>query len=255
MGMQRIYMIAAAIVVIGAHIGDAEEPPNPEVANDYYRDQQAREVIDKIIEVYGGQERVEALRRVKIRSKIILLGDERTITIYQTPTAIRRDTEAEGISAVQCFDGETAWARDKGVLMSAPNEVLTALKFEMSKGLPPQTLLRTLLSKDRLLAFRGKTKLNELDAWLFETRNIFDQPEQYYFDAKTHRQLAKITGVPGDTTREHFERYDTFEGVLFATRVALVNKEDKAIGTLEILELSSKFDDSVFNADQNQPKR
>ena len=74
------------------------QPPEPteteRIKNDYYANPEAKRVIDAIIEAHGGRERIEALDRMKVTMHLRMFDRETDITVYQTRSAIRRDTDS-----------------------------------------------------------------------------------------------------------------------------------------------------------------
>lgn len=253
LGTQPLIWTAAALTIAAASstVFSQENPPEPakpdQVTNDYYRDPEAKKVIDAIIEAHGGRERIEAVDRVKITMHTRMYAGEADITIYQTRSAIRRDTTIEDRVYVECLNADGIWVSESNEDQASPAGLDVLLQFEIDKGLLQQPMLNKLLAKDRELTFRGKTIYREKSCWLIETKDVMGQTVKHYFDAETNLALAEVTVLGDDReSRQLFVLHDRFEGVGYAKRVALTDEKNQLQGSTEITEITSDFPDSVF---------
>ena len=74
--------------------------------------QDAKEILEKMIEAQGGRKLLEGVMDVTISGSVELtqMGMSATVTVYQKkPKMMRTDIEVMGMVITQAFDGETAW--------------------------------------------------------------------------------------------------------------------------------------------------
>ena len=230
-----------------AKAGDANASPASS-PNDYFKNPEAKSVIDRIIKAYGGRENIEKLDRVRIVSQISAGDREIVLTLYQTRTALRRDTLSDSLQISECYaGGEDGWMRRNGALMSPPDPTLQFLKYEIDKGLLQQPLLRLLTSPQSKLKFKGKIDFRGTPCYLIETADILDRAVDHYFTASSMLQAADITHDEHGSVTQLYDRYETFKGVQYARRAIVLNLQDEIRSKMEIVKTDSDFNDSVFD--------
>lgn len=73
--------------------------------------QDVDEIIEKNIEARGGYEILKSINTIKSTGKILQMGLEMPMTIYQVrPTKQRFEVEVQGQTVIQVFDGEKGWS-------------------------------------------------------------------------------------------------------------------------------------------------
>ncbi len=251
----RLALTAALTMMAPASAQQQPEPSEPgRVRNDYYINPEAKEVIDAIIKAHGGRKNIEGIDRVKLTMHTRAFAGESDITIYQTRSAIRRDTRIGDKTYVECFNGREVWMSENNEDQATPAGLITLLEYEIDKGMLRQPMLDTLVSKDELLSFRGEVKYREKPCWLIETRDVYDRTIRNYFDAENHLAFAKVTALKdGGERAEIFNLYDRFQGVVYVKQVALVDENNELKATMEITEITSDFSDSVFQNPASEP--
>lgn len=75
------------------------------------QDMTADEIIAKYIETRGGMDALKAVKSARMSANISMAGMEMAISmVFKRPNMIRVDTEVQGMTVVQAYDGETGWA-------------------------------------------------------------------------------------------------------------------------------------------------
>ena len=70
----------------------------------------AEELIDKHLEATGGIEKHRSINSVKVTGKLMMMGMELPFTVLQKrPNMMRFDSDFQGASIVQAYDGEGGW--------------------------------------------------------------------------------------------------------------------------------------------------
>src|SRR5262245_39460052 len=97
--MRKVYLlVAAATVTILALGADADNPT-------------ADELVKKNIEARGGLEKIHSVKSLRMTGTMSMGSEAAAPTVleFQRPSKVRWEFTVDGQTAVQAFDGKTAW--------------------------------------------------------------------------------------------------------------------------------------------------
>jgi hypothetical protein len=216
--------------------------------NEYYTSPKAKAVIDGLISSYGGAEKMKAIDRVKVVMQIT--SQNRTIraTFYQTATKMRRDVAQ--VNLVEIYDGKEMIATVNGKRVPPKPESKDELANELKEGVFQAALLDVLMNKDRHVVYRGEKSFDGKKYDVLETANYKNEMREHYIDPESHREIVRMRHKPTGIETSINEAFDEFKGVLFEKRTILKRVDGSVAGGMRVVEISSDFDDSVFDLPQ-----
>lgn len=214
--------------------------------NEYYTSAKAKEVIDGLIKAYGGAEKIKAVDRIKMVIENGQQGANAKITLYQTKTKIRTDVNAGPVAATEIFDGKTITAIVNGTRQPAPPGHQESLTEELREGPFQSGLLEVLTGKDRIVAYRGKKTFDGKDCDVIERVKKRNEVYDHYIDPDTHREVARVSHDADGIEVQKVESFGEFKGIVYPAKMVTQKPNGVVVRTFKVTEVSSDFDDSVF---------
>ena len=246
--MHRLALALLALVVASACDESARES-----TNDYYRNRQAKEVINAIVDAHGGEARLRELERVSARWTMTPAGDAGAVevTLYQTRDSVRRDTSGpEGRFSVAKTPTDD-WMLVDGKTERVTTEVHDRLQRDIDAGILQQQLVNRLLDFKRSVVFLGKKRLNDKDYFVIATRDPGHSAIEHYYSADDYLKEVELSRTAAGNRRiTLFKSYRRFGDIVYPEEIE--TREDNGEGgvdvtsTMRLLELRDDFDDSVF---------
>jgi outer membrane lipoprotein-sorting protein len=171
--------VAAAVLALGAEAG------NPT----------ADELVQKNIEARGGLEKLHAVKSLRMTGTMSL-GNEAaapTVLEFQRPSKVRWQFTVDGQTAVQAYDGKTAWVILPFSGDSEPHE----MSAEDRKGIALQADIDGPLvdaeKKGNTITLVGREKPDGRDAWKLKITTSDGDERFVFLDAKTYLQFMTVT--------------------------------------------------------------
>ncbi len=224
-----------------------------EVYNDYYKNPEARQVLTAVVDAYGGEARLRALTKIKTVTKITFRDIESLITSYEVPGKFRMDISRDDKRLVQAHDGDSYWIGTDET-MQAPPEIMAFLRRETIDGIWQQSLLSIGLDKNRLTRYHGKEAFpgvpDSEPCWKVETLDTRGRKVELYYDPQTYLLRGKVTTDVIFKESEVIKSHAEFQGIKYPSSIELLNNSGVPFGTMEVLEVTTDFDDGVFSSDQ-----
>jgi len=171
--------VAAATLALGAEAG------NPT----------AEDLVKKNIEARGGLEKIHAVKSLRMTGTMSL-GNEAaapTVLEFQRPSKVRWEFTVDGQTAVQAYDGKTAWVLLPFMGDSQPHE----MSAEDRKGIALQADIDGPLvdaeKKGSKITLVGREKPDGRDAWKLKIATSEAEQRYVFLDAKTYLQFMTVT--------------------------------------------------------------
>jgi hypothetical protein len=240
--------IRKAVGLVAALIAFSCAAPSLAATNEYYTSAKAKEVIDGLIKAYGGADKIKAVDRIKMVIEDAQQGANAKITLYQTKSKIRMDVNAGGVAATEIFDGKTITAVVNGTRQPAPPGHQDSLAEELREGPFQSGLLEVLTGKDRQLTYRGKKTFDGKECDVIERVKKANEIYDHYIDPETHREVARVSHDADGIEVQKVESFGEFKGVIYPTKMVTQKPNGIVVRTFKVTEVSSDFDESVFNA-------
>ena len=235
-------MIAFSATIVSAAF--AEEK------NDYFNSDEAQTTIDKIIAAYGGVDRISNQKRMKVEIKMSMNGQKVDVTLYQTPSKIRREISMMGRQMTQTFDGETATIMMGGQNIPAPPQLREELAYQLKTGVGQISFLNKYLNKDSEVRYVGEQDHDGKTYLVIQAANDPSMTVLHYFAPETFREALEITKKPTGDEIQKFDSYRSFKGVLWQEKVTMLGADGTVLGGMELISITNEFDDAVFDSGQ-----
>lgn len=218
--------------------------------NEYYSSSKAKEIIDAMVNAYGGVEKLTALERVKVVMEIREGSTAFKGTLYQTLTKARFDlatSNSKGdINIINVFDGKDFFATVNGQSTPISASARDQLEFGTKEGVFQASILHTFLAKENDVAYRGKKKYGDTEYDVIETTDERGWKKEHYIDPASHREMVTTTTNKQGVRTHVTEAFDEFAGVLYQKRVTIKGADGTTRGSMRVLDVSSDFGDAVF---------
>jgi outer membrane lipoprotein-sorting protein len=171
--------VAAAVFALGAEAG------NPT----------AEELVKKNIEARGGLEKLQAVKSLRMTGTMSL-GNEAaapTVLEFQRPAKVRWQFTVDGHTAIQAYDGKTAWV----ILPFGGDTEPHEMSAEDRKGIALQADIDGPLvdaeKKGNTITLVGREKPDGRDAWKLKITTSDGEERYVFLDAKTYLQFLTVT--------------------------------------------------------------
>jgi outer membrane lipoprotein-sorting protein len=247
--MRKLW-VGFAIVGIGAASGAAA--------------QTADELIAKNVEARGGLEKLRAISSMRLTGTLSI-GDAKMPSVLEVkrPNKTRWEFTLDGQTAVQAYDGTTAWAvapfagKPDPEPMSAEDRKDLELQADMDGPLVDYS------AKGHKVEVMGLEKIGGRDAWRLKVTLSNGEVRDVYLDLKTHFQIVTVARriVNGRSVEIESELGDYRQVVnvmlpyFFETRARGIPQKQSV--RFEKIELNVPIDDSRFRPPvaKNAPER
>ena len=171
--------VAAAVLALGA------EPANPT----------AEELVKRNIEARGGLEKLHGIKTLRMTGTMSLGNDAAAPTVleFQRPSMVRWQFTVDGQTAIQAYDGKTAWVIMPFSGDNEPHE----MSAEDRKGIALQADIDGPLvdaeKKGNKITLVGRDKPDGRDAWKLKITTSDGDERFVFLDAKTYLQFLTVT--------------------------------------------------------------
>lgn len=157
--------------------------------------QTAEDLIQKNIEARGGLEKLRAVRSLRMTGTMSLddEGTAPTVLEFKRPSRVRWEFTVDGQTAIQAFDGTTAWVVMPFTGRSEPRE----MSPEDRKGIQLQADIDGPLvdagKKGNRIELVGREKTDGRDAWKLKITSKDGEERFVFLDPKTYLQVLTVT--------------------------------------------------------------
>ena len=221
--------------------------------------QTADEVIAKSFEARGGLDKLKAVQSVRMTGRMSVGPDDLSMVVeMKRPDKIRVDTTGRGRTAVQAYDGKTAW----GILPTGTGRA-EVLPTELAKGIAEQADIDGPLvdygAKGNHVELLGKEKVDGRSTFKLKVARKNGNVEYYFLDARSYlpirvegKRTFRGTEIEGEGT---IGDYKEAGGFLWPHRLENGAKgmPDKQVITIEKIEINPPIDDARFKMPGAKP--
>ena len=221
--------------------------------------QTADEVIAKSFEARGGLEKLKAIQSIRMTGKMSMGPMELPMVIeVKRPAGFRVDVTVQGTSAVQAYDGTTAWGiSPMGTGQPEP------LPAEEAKQMADQADMDGPLvdykAKGHQVELLGKEKLEGSDAYKLKVTKKSGDVEYYFLDAESYlpvrvegKRTVRGTEIEGEGTVGDYKEAGGFLWPHSIQNGAKGRPEKQTI-TIEKIEIDPAIDDTRFKMPAAKP--
>ena len=212
------------------------------------------EIISKYIDAKGGKEKLASLNTLKVISNIQMGPDMKApmTLIFVNNKSMRLDLTIQGMTMVQCLNGESGWYISPFQGKTEPEkmneEMLKASKEESDITGP----LFNYKEKGNKVELVGKEEMEGTDVFKLKVTRPNGDVVYMYIDAsnylllkETQKQKMKDKEIESETL---FSNYKMVNGINFA-----FSMEQRQVGessgqsfSVESVEVNPKVDESIF---------
>ena len=197
-----------------------QQPSSPPTAD---TEPTLQDVLDRHLAARGGLEQIKAAQRLAMKGAALAQGMELPLeALRQRPNLFLSQIDFQGMTIVQAYDGETAWALNPmmGAVEPQPMPDAEAALFALQADFDGPLI--DARRKRIELELVGKETVGEREAWRIAITYPGGQQETAFLDAETYLELRRLgqsaaQGVVSDITIDWLA-YTEVEGVQYATR-------------------------------------
>ncbi len=248
--LTRNFWLGFAVVGIGSAVGVAA--------------QTADELIAKNVEARGGLEKIRAIASMRLTGTLSI-GDAKMPSVLEVkrPNKTRWEFTLDGQTAVQAYDGTTAWAVAPFAGKPDPEPMSAEDLKDMELQADMDGPLVDYRAKGHRVELMGLEKIGGRDAWRLKVTLRNGDVRDVYLDLKTHLQIVTVArrmvqGRPAEIESELGDYRQVGDVMLphfFETRARGVPQKQSV--RFEKIELNVPIDDSRFRMPiaKNAPER
>ena len=248
--LTRNLWLGFAVVGIGSAVGAAA--------------QTADELIAKNVEARGGLEKIRAIASMRLTGTLSI-GDAKMPSVLEVkrPNKTRWEFTLDGQTAVQAYDGTTAWAVAPFAGKPDPEPMSAEDLKDMELQADMDGPLVDYRAKGHKVEVMGLEKIGGRDAWRLKVTLRNGDVRDVYLDLKTHFQIVTVARrmVNGRSAEieselgDYRQVGDVMLPYFFETRARGVPQKQSL--RFEKIELNVPIDDSRFRAPavRNAPEK
>lgn len=209
------------------------------------------ELIEKSTKAYGGTEKLNNLKTLKITGKMNMMGMTMPFTSYMKKPAFRMEQEMMGKKVISAFDGKKGWMVNPMGGSEEPQEIpesnINQLRSQANPGANPLT---TLKEEGITATVIGKETDDGTEVYKIKLVDKDQKESFFYLNAKTflpHKMTTKqeIMGQTKDIEM-YFKDYKDFGGYPFVTTIETKVEGMDFIVNFDNYEPNIPIDDSLF---------
>ena len=217
------------------------------------------EVIAKSFEARGGLDKLKAIQSIRMTGRMSVGADDLSMVVeMKRPDKIRVDTTGRGRTAVQAYDGKTAWGiapMGTGRAEALPTELARAIAEQADIDGP----LVDYQAKGHQVALIGKERVEGRNAFKLKVTRKNGNVEYYFLDASSYlpirvegRRTVRGAEIEGEGTIGDYRKAG---GFLWPHRLENGAKgmPDKQVLTIEKIEVNPPIDDARFRMPGPKP--
>lgn len=215
--------------------------------------QTADELISKYLQARGGLEKWKAIKTMKTTGKMSMMGRDATFTEQKKrPHYIRHEFTIQDKTAVQAFDGQTAWGIMPFMGSIEPEKLPESDAKSIQEESDFDGPLVDYKEKGHKVELIGKEAMDGKDVYKLKLTLKTGAIEYVYLDSKNFLELKRSTKRKRQGTEYevdiYYNDYKPVQGVMIPH--LLENKvkgyPSAAQVTINKVELNTEIDDSIF---------
>ena len=212
------------------------------------------EIVAKSVEARGGMDKLKAVKSIRSTGKMELgPGMEAPGTMFQKrPNMVRVEFTVQGLTAVQAYDGKSAWMIMPFTGKKDPEAMTADDTKEMEEDADIDGPLVDYKAKGNTVELLGKEKLEGTDAYKLKVTLKNGDVKTIYLDADSYLEIKEEGKRTVRGSEQEFESslsdYREVEGVMFPFAVESGPKgsQQKQKLTIDKIELNLPAEDSSF---------
>jgi len=220
------------------------------------------EIIAKNVQARGGLEKLKAVQSIKSTANMSMgQGMEAPgVLIQKRPRLARLDFTIQGLTAVQAYDGKSAWQIMPFMGKKDPEPMSADETKEVEEMADLDGPLVDYKSKGHQVELLGKEKVEGTDAYKIKATLNNGDVQTIYFDSDSFLEIKEETKRTVRGSEQLIESsigdYKDVDGVLFpfAMESGVKGSQEKQKLTITKIELNVPADDSIFKMPAAAPK-
>ena len=251
--MQRTFsasiLVFLSLAVSAAH-AQAPQPAAPQASA---AAPTVDEIVAKNLQAKGGAEKWQAIKSVKMTGKMTAQGNQMGLTVYaMRPNFNRQEITMSKGTAVQAFDGTTAWVVNPMLGIDSPQPV-PGPAAEMAKNSADfDGALINYKSKGTTIELVGREKLAEKDVYHLKVTQKGGPVQHYFLDAESGIELrtsaeVEVGNGQKQTLNTEMADYRPVNGILIPHTVTQTADGKTLLRwSIDSVEFNTVPDDSIF---------
>lgn len=223
--------------------------------------QSVDEIIAKHVAARGGMDKLKAVKTMRSTAKMQMGGMELPgVLIVKRPGSARLEFTVQGLTAIQAYDGKTAWQVVPFMGKKDPEEMTADERKEMEEQADMDGPIVDYKSKGNQVELVGKEKVEGADAIKLKVTLKNGDVKNVYLDADNYLQVKEETKRNIRGSEQEVETimgdYKEVDGVMvpFAFEGGIKGQQEKQKITLEKVEFNVPVDDALFKMPPPAPK-
>ena len=220
------------------------------------------EIIAKNVQARGGLEKLKAVQSIKSTANMSMgQGMEAPgVLIQKRPRLARLDFTIQGLTAVQAYDGKSAWQIMPFMGKKDPEPMSADETKEVEEMADLDGPLVDYKSKGHQVELLGKEKVEGTDAYKIKATLNNGDVQTIYIDSDSFLEIKEETKRTMRGSEQLIESsigdYKDVDGVLFpfAMESGVKGSQEKQKLTITKIELNVPADDSIFKMPAAAPK-
>jgi outer membrane lipoprotein-sorting protein len=216
--------------------------------------QSVDDIIAKYVQARGGSEKLKSVQSIKTTATMTMgPGMELPGTVIQKrPKMARLEFSAQGLTAVQAFDGKDAWQIMPFMGKKDPELMAADEAKETEEMADVDGPLVDYKSKGHQVELQGKEKVEGTDAYKLKLTLKNGDVQTIYLDADSFLEIKEVTKRTVRGTDQEIEAaigdYKEVKGMMFpfAIENTVKGSDQKQKITITNIELNVPVDDSIF---------
>ncbi len=212
------------------------------------------ELVARNIQARGGLEKIRSVQSMRMTGTMRLGGDSLPTTLeIKRPAKTRWEFTLEGQTAVQAFDGKTAWMTMPFAGITEPQPMSASETADIELQADMDGPLVDSAAKGITIEVVGRETIEGgIDAWRLKIRRKSGDTRDLYLDAKTYLQVLAVThrSVDGRDVEIHSRigDYRDVSGLMLphSFEASAVGVPETQALKFEKIELNVPIDDSRF---------
>ena len=214
----------------------------------------ADELVARSIQARGGLEKIKSIQSMRMTGKM-KLADETLPTVLEIkrPSMTRWEFTFDGQTAVQAYDGKTAWMLMPFAGVTQPQKMSPSETADIELQADIDGPLVDAAAKGNTIEVVGREKIEgDVDAWHLKIKRKTGDTRDVYLDAKTYLQVLAVTkrSVDGKDVeiRSTIGDYRDVSGLMLphSFEAAASGVDQTQSLKFEKIELNVPIDDSRF---------
>jgi hypothetical protein len=216
--------------------------------------QDADEIVNKYINAKGGLEKIQAIKTVQLKGKVITSKMEIPFTqTFKRPSKVLMESNYQGTTMKQGFDGTQGWVLNPFLGKKEPEPMSKDMEITIKKSTEFEGELINYKNKRSKIALVGKEDLNGSQVYKIKLTDISNDTSYFYINANTHlveKQNQKLSYNKMEISAEIiFSNYKMVNGVMFPFMTELkssFNPMGNSQIVISTIETNIPIEDSFF---------